>query len=113
MPISKELEASLLAQHNEKVNGVRFFSYAASAFREAIERIKEIKLPAGQMTHVLRHTFASHFMMRGGNILVLQKILGHANLVMTTRYAHFSPEHLQEAVQLNPLAAPIAPLTIG
>jgi len=26
---------------------------------------------AGQMTHVLRHTFASHFMMNGGNILTL------------------------------------------
>ena len=113
VPISKELEASLLEHHDEKATGVRFFSYAASAFREAIERIKEINLPAGQMTHVLRHTFASHFMMRGGNILVLQKILGHANLVMTMRYAHLSPEHLQEAVQLNPLAAPITPLTLG
>lgn len=43
-------------------------------------------------------------MMRGGNILVLQKILGHANLIMTMRYAHLAPEHLQEAVRLNPLA---------
>ena len=37
-----------------------------------------LKLPRGQLTHVLRHTFASHFMMNGGNILVLQKILGHS-----------------------------------
>ena len=27
--------------------------------------------------HGLRHTFASHFMMAGGNILTLQKLLGH------------------------------------
>lgn len=103
VPISKELEADVLAHHDQKATGSRFFTYAASAFREATERMG-LKLPAGQMTHVLRHTFASHFMMRGGNILALQKILGHANLVMTMRYAHLSPEHLQEAVQLNPLA---------
>ncbi|MBK1752631.1 MAG: tyrosine-type recombinase/integrase, partial [Escherichia coli] len=50
-----------------------------------------------------RHTFASHFMMNGGNILVLQKILGHADITMTMRYAHFAPSHLEDAVRLNPL----------
>lgn len=103
VPISTELEAELTAHHEPKETGDRFFTYAASAFREATERV-DLKLPVGQMTHVLRHTFASHFMMRGGNILALQKILGHANLIMTMRYAHLAPEHLQEAVKLNPLA---------
>ena len=56
------------------------------------------------MTHVLRHTFASHFMMNGGNILALQKILGHSSLTMAMRYAHLAPDHLQEATALNPLA---------
>lgn len=63
-----------------------------------------INLPAGQSTHVLRHTFASHFVMRGGNILTLQKILGHSSLAMTMRYAHLSPDHLQDALTLNPLS---------
>ncbi|MDJ0037381.1 tyrosine-type recombinase/integrase [Pantoea allii] len=63
-----------------------------------------IQLVEGQKTHVLRHTFASHFMMNGGNILVLQRILGHANIRETMKYAHFAPEHLEEAVTLNPLA---------
>jgi site-specific recombinase XerD len=61
------------------------------------------------MTHVLRHAFASHFMMNGGNILTLQRILGHANVTMTMRYWHLSPEHLQEAKNLNPLSR----LTLG
>lgn len=64
-----------------------------------------LALAEGQKTHVLRHTFASHFMMNGGNILVLQRILGHANIRETMRYAHFAPDHLEEAVTLNPLAA--------
>jgi integrase len=47
--------------------------------------------------HDLRHTFASHFMMNGGNIYDLQKILGHTSLEMTQRYAHLAPEHLVQA----------------
>lgn len=48
--------------------------------------------------HDIRHTFASHFMMNGGNIYDLQKILGHTTLEMTQRYAHMSPAHLAEAI---------------
>ena len=44
--------------------------------------------------HLLRHTFASHFIMSGGNILTLQKILGHSDLKMTLVYAHLAPDFL-------------------
>lgn len=57
-----------------------------------------------QLTHVLRHTFAAHFMMSGGNILALQKILGHHDIKMTMRYAHLAPDHLETALRFNPLA---------
>lgn len=63
------------------------------------------ELPKGQAVHVLRHTFASHFMMNGGNILALQKILGHANIMQTMVYAHFAPDYLSDAVRFNPLEA--------
>jgi site-specific recombinase XerD len=43
-------------------------------------------------------------MQQGGNILTLQRILGHADLKMTMRYAQLAPEHLEEARRLNPLA---------
>jgi integrase len=33
--------------------------------------------------HAMRHTFASHFVMAGGNLLALQKILGHSKFGMT------------------------------
>lgn len=33
----------------------------------------------------LRHTFASHFVMRGGSLKELQKILGHKTMNMTLR----------------------------
>ncbi|EEN5588741.1 tyrosine-type recombinase/integrase [Salmonella enterica subsp. enterica serovar Mountpleasant] len=69
------------------------------------EKLKEIKpdLPRGQATHVLRHTFATHFMINGGNIITLQRILGHATIQQTMTYAHFSPDFLNEAIRFNPL----------
>jgi site-specific recombinase XerD len=43
-------------------------------------------------------------MMNGGNILTLQRILGHGSLIITMHYPHLASEHLQEAKNLNPLA---------
>lgn len=79
------------------------FTSAYNTFRRSIESVG-IDLPDGQMTHVLRHMFASHYMMNGGDILTLQRVLWHAILAMTQKYAHFSPGHMAEVVNLNPLA---------
>ncbi len=48
--------------------------------------------------HDLRHTFASQFMMNGGDIFHLQKLLGHTKMETTMIYAHFSPDHLVGAI---------------
>ncbi len=109
VPISselvKELEDHLKTKYGDKSElAERYFVASYEDFRKAVEDYTDLKLPRGQLTHVLRHSFASHFVMNGGNILVLQKILGHASLTMTMRYAHLAPDHLQEAKNLNPLA---------
>lgn len=96
VPISKELYDEIPKKKGS------LFSSSWGAFRKAITRA-EIELPDGQMSHVLRHTFASHFMQKGGNILVLQQILGHSSITDTMKYSHFAPTHLEDAVKLNPL----------
>ena len=48
--------------------------------------------------HDLRHHFASQFVMRGGSLPALQKILGHADLKMTLRYAHLAPHYLRDEI---------------
>lgn len=45
--------------------------------------------------HSLRHTYASHFVMSGGNIQELQPLLGHADIKTTLIYAHLSENHLE------------------
>jgi len=44
--------------------------------------------------HDLRHTFASWYMMNGGDLYELAKILGHANIKMTERYAKLGRSHI-------------------
>ncbi|EAW0633747.1 tyrosine-type recombinase/integrase [Salmonella enterica] len=97
IPISKELYDEI-----PKKRG-RLFTPCRKTFERVVTKAG-IELPDGQCTHVLRHTFASHFMMNGGNILVLKEILGHSDIKMTMIYAHFAPTHLEDAVLKNPLA---------
>ncbi|MCD9497590.1 tyrosine-type recombinase/integrase [Photobacterium carnosum] len=75
-------------------------------YKEFYQILKSLNfdLPKGQAAHVLRHTFASHFIMNGGNILILQKILGHSSILQTMTYAHLAPDYLNDAMELNPLA---------
>jgi integrase len=44
--------------------------------------------------HDLRHTFASWYMMNGGDLYELAKILGHSNIRMTERYAKLGKKHI-------------------
>ena len=43
--------------------------------------------------HDLRHTFASHFIMKTQDLPALQRLLGHSTPLMTQRYAHLSDGH--------------------
>jgi len=102
VPISQSLAAEIRVVA-KPVTEKRLFDNCRTAFRKAAVRSR-IQFPEGQMTHILRHTFASHFMMNGGDLLTLQKILGHSDLKMTLRYSHLSPDYLEQVLQKNPLS---------
>jgi site-specific recombinase XerD len=98
VPISQKLEVSLKARGR----GLIFAHVDYDLIRDALKKVAK-DLPKGQAVHALRHTFASHFVMNGGNILVLQKILGHAKIQQTMVYAHLAPDFLQDAIKFNPM----------
>jgi len=49
--------------------------------------------------HSLRHTAASKMVEAGVDLVTISKILGHASIQMTMRYAHPTPEHMRLAVE--------------
>ena len=48
--------------------------------------------------HDLRHTFASHYVMNGGDLLSLKEILGHSDIKMVERYAHLASAHKRKMI---------------
>jgi integrase len=50
--------------------------------------------------HTLRHTYASRLVQRGVAFEVVQRLLGHANIKTTMRYAHLAPNNLADAISV-------------
>ena len=61
--------------------------------------------------HDLRHTFASHFVMKGGDLLTLKEILGHSSMQMVEKYAHLAAAHKRRQINnLNGLFSNCHPI---
>lgn len=66
---------------------------------------KDLQMPKLH-PHLLRHTFATLFLVNGGDPLSLQLILGHTTLTMTQKYVHFVAEmQLVNTMKYSPLSA--------
>jgi integrase len=61
------------------------------------ERVKRLAKNIGiaDMTvHALRHTFISHLVMNGVDLVSVKELAGHSDIKTTMRYAHLAPGHL-------------------
>jgi integrase len=104
VPLSMHAEAALLSERHSR--GKRVFCDAlGKPFTQGVMeyRIAQACRRAGLRRigwHVLRHTFASHLVMRGVHIRAVQELMGHSSMVITQRYAHLAPHVSQGAVRL-------------
>jgi len=106
LPILREwklLHPGLLAFTNEAgtMHGpsARFFQEVLHRVLEAAD-LKPIQRKGKEAPYItfhgLRHTFASLWVMNGGDIFKLKEILGHKSIQMTMRYAHLQPKRFVE-----------------
>jgi integrase len=108
IPINDDLDALFKrVRQRQGLKSLHVFTYQGEPIKSLKNGFKAALKRAGIddfRFHDLRHTFASHFVMRGGDLKALQEILGHTTLTMTMKYAHLAPGHKQEAInRLNGL----------
>lgn len=63
-----------------------------SIFKACVAAARKAGIAKTVHPHSLRHAFATHLLDEGVNLLVIQALLGHANLKSTARYLHLSEQ---------------------
>jgi len=58
--------------------------------------------------HRLRHTFATHLVKAGVDIVTVRDLLGHRLITSTQIYLHMTAEDLRKAADRHPIGALIA-----
>ncbi len=76
--------------------------YPVFVYRLVNKYLKLFSHAAKTSPHVLRHSFATHMLNNGANLMAIKDILGHANLSATQVYTKNSFEKLKKIHQLHP-----------
>ncbi len=104
IPINGTLRTALEALPRRLDGGYVFYDHKTG---ERYQQVKHSFATALKKTgirdfrfHDLRHTFASQLVMAGVDLTAVSKLLGHKSLTMTLRYAHLSPKHMTQAVDI-------------
>lgn len=81
-------DALFVARHGRRLSG----RYIQRSVRSVL---RECASANGLSVHSLRHSFATHMLDSGADLMAVKELLGHASLGTTQIYAHTSRERLR------------------
>ena len=86
---TKSSEYLLLNHHGEKLTerGIRYILN---------KLIKDTSLTKSISPHMIRHSFATHLLNEGCDLITVQKLLGHESISATQVYTHVTTDRLKE-----------------
>jgi len=121
IPLAPAALEVIEAQRNKRIEGNPYVFPGAKSdgYLTNLERpwinVRKIAGLSDVRLHDLRHTFASHAVMRGMALPLLGKVLGHASAQTTQRYAHFAADPVRQAAEAaaKPLADLLMPAASG
>lgn len=67
---------------------------SGNALKQLFVRLKARTKIGRLHPHILRHTFATKYLMNGGDVFSLQQIMGHTSLEMVRRYSHLASSYV-------------------
>lgn len=93
IPNAEDVDNLLLTEKGKPI----YPSLVYRVVQETFEKIsgKQIKSP-----HIIRHTFATHLLDEGADLMAIKELLGHASLASTQIYTHNSMKKLKRVYHM-------------
>lgn len=74
--------------------------YPSLVYRVVKETFQRVSGKQTQSPHIIRHTFATHLLNEGADLVTIKELLGHSSLGSTQVYTHNSLKRIKQVYEL-------------